>query len=218
MAEYVDWFENMFGADTSGNVDTGTGGDPGNYSGESYDAMFERVFGDVGGSPGFETVEGTSAGGGSGLVGSTFHGAPEASAPEGGSTLAGALSAGLGTLGSWFEKIAAGAGKLFTEQPSTTTRINPLTGKPEMVQSAGGGLNSLGQLLLSGAIQGLGQSSVLKWQAETAEKSKKKAFEREKTFEKEKRAEDFARKAYGVAPQIGAPTRGVGLIKQTGVA
>ena len=212
MADYVDWFENMFGADTSGNVDVGTGGDPGGYSGESYDAMFERVFGDVGSSPGFAPTYDTSAGG---PAEQTSQGGLLAGAvTSGGGTSGGFLESALGEIKGWFDSAMGAAGKLFTEQPSTTSRINPLTGKPETVQSAGGGLNSLGQLLLTGAIQGLGQGSVVKWQQERAEKEKA----RDRKLTRETRDIEYARKEYGAAPQIGAPTRGVGLIKQTGSA
>ena len=138
---------------------------------------------------------------------------PAAAAQQGGAAEEGGLFSDIGN----FVTNAGGAisnwaSKIFTNQPSTTTRINPATGKPETIEKPGGGLNSLGQLLIAGALQGVagGMASKSKQEAEAKEKKKERSFEREKI------AEGYARKEYGAAPQIGQATRGTGLLYNQG--
>jgi hypothetical protein len=204
---YEDWFQNMFDIDTSGNTDVGTGGDAGSYSGADYDAMFAQQFGTATGG------EGGGDGGGGMLAAAapeTQAGAPAGAASasySGGTDVLGSVGAfateAAGTLKEWFDK----ATKLFTEPETTKRVLNKETGQYEDV-ATGGGMNSLGKLLIAGAIQSLGQGSVMKWQAERA--SKEKAKDRAAVVAAKN--EEYRRKAYGAAPQIGTPQRGIGLI------
>lgn len=199
----ADWFSDLFpDIDTSGNVDYGTGGDPGSYSGASYDQMFEQTFGGTGAdtsayTPTYDTSGGGGGGGGGQDSASVF------------ANIGDFVTGAQNTVSGWWDEAVKLGEKLFTNPEQTTTQIDPLTKKPVQVTTAGGGLNSLGQLLISGAIQGLGQGQVMKWQAERASKEKQK----ERNFEREKRAEDFSRKPYGGAPQL-APKMGTGLIRR----
>lgn len=207
--DYDDWFSQTFNIDTSGNTDYGTGGDPGNYSGADYDAMFAKTFGSGDGSPtGMLATSETSQGAPAGAASASYTGG------SGDWTSGGALD----TIKSWGEdilgaigKAAGAAGKLFTEPEGSTMKLNPATGKYEPV-ATGGGLSSLGQLLLAGAVQSLGQGSVLKWQAERA--SKEKAKDRAAVLAAQN--EKYRRQAYGAAPQLGAPQRGIGLVGTAG--
>ena len=112
------------------------------------------------------------------------------------------------TISGWMKEATGLASKLFTNPPSSSTRIDPTTGKPVTVEKPGGGLNSLGQLLIAGAIQGVAGGYAAKAKQAAEEKEKK----RERTFKREEKAEEYARKEYGGAPQIGRVTRGTGLL------
>lgn len=205
---YDDWFEQTFGVDTSGNTDYGTGGDPGSYSGADYDAMFAEKFGSGDSSPtGMLATSETSQGAPAGAASASYTGGS-------GDFLSGALD----TIKSWGDdilgavsKAAGAAGKLFTEPEGSTMKLNPATGKYEPV-ATGGGLSSLGQLLLAGAVQSLGQGSVLKWQAERA--SQEKAKDRKAVLAAQN--EKYRRQEYGAAPQLGTPQRGIGLVGTAG--
>lgn len=200
---YEDWFQDVFKVDTSGNTEQGAG----SYSGADYDAAFAQQFGAA------------TGGGDGGLLQETQAGAPSVAASASYSSTTGDGTQGnadilnsvgtfasdaASTLKDWFDK----ATSLFTE-PETTRRVqNKETGQYEDVTSAGGGLNSLGKLLIAGAIQSLGQGSVLKWQAERA--SKEKAKDRAAVLAAQN--EKYRRAAYGGAPQLNAKRRGSGLL------
>ncbi len=208
MAEYDDWFNNTFGG-SGASSDMGGG-----YSGENYDQMFQQTFGDV---PGTSSVEDTTG------QGAAPTGAASASFTGGSFSgdVSGAIDNALGYAKTAISSLGDWASKVFTEQPSTTTRYNPATGKYEDVANAGGGLNSLGKTLLAGALQSLGTAAVAKWQNERAseEAAKGRKFsaaekEKDRQFERDKIADQNARKPYGTDTGLGVPRTGVGLINR----
>lgn len=208
---YEDWFSSMFNVDTSGNTDPGTGGDAGNYSGADYDAMFANTFGDTGGSPGFEALYGTSAGGPEGAVaGEGLLAQPAAT--EGTADSFSAFLSKMGTmLSGGLESIYSGTKSIFTTPEGTTQTAMGPDGKPVTTNVPAGGLNDLGKQLLAGAITSIGSASMLKWQEERKSKEASKvrkfqAGEAQKTrdFAAEQQAEKYRRTAYGQAPQMTA--------------
>lgn len=207
-----DWFDILFGGGGGEEVgppaylknDSGDVGPPAYLAGggerDAADA-YAALYGDTAASP---------------QGGATFGAGVTGGGPAGGGSEGGIFdnfvnSAG-STISGWWKDAGDIASKIFTNQPSTTTRVNPETGKLETVEKPGGGLSSLGQLLIAGALQGVSSGMASKSKQEAESKEKKK----ERTFEREKIAEGYARKEYGTAPQIGQATRGTGLLYNKG--
>ncbi len=199
MADYDDWFSQTFNIDTSGQGDLA---DSGGYSGGDYDAMFAQNFGDVAAPAGLTSTYGTSPGG---TADTSFTGGTGTDASSGG--FLGFVASAGGTIADAFKSAFTGAMSLFTNPEKT------VTGPDGTTKTTGGGINTLGQTLLAGALQSLGQGQVLKWQADRV--SKEKALDRRAV--KEAQAEKYRRAAYGEAPQIAQPSTGVGLIHRGGV-
>jgi hypothetical protein len=210
---YDDWFQQTFNVDTSGNTDYGTGGDPGSYSGENYDAMFADMFSNTGANAGFNLPADYGGGGGD---------QPQMPAQEDEqSALAAAWDSSKNFILDVGDTLKTGAEKLFMTPEGTATARDPITGAITS-RPVGGGLNTLGQTLLAGVLKSVGEGMNEKWKADTVAKENAKtraatAKENDlnRKLTRESRDMAYARKEYGQAPQLGTPTRGVGLIGRT---
>lgn len=200
--DYEDWFSNMFNVDTSGNTDYGTGGDPGDYSGANYDAMFASTFGGDQTTPADYSAAESSGGGGGAGEGAATNGATDS------------FTAFLGKMGDvlsgGLESIYSGAKSLFTV-PEGGTRTFMEGGKRVTEAVPGGGLNDLGKQLLAGALASIGTGAVSKWQQERREKElqNERTFraseaQKDRDFRAEQQADKYRRMVYGKAPQLAA--------------
>lgn len=212
---YDDWFQQTFGVDTSGNTDLGTGGDAGSYSGATYDSMFSDIFGGTGANQGFNLPADYGAeGGGS---------APMQSMPQeepDDSVLGDAWGSAQKFVTGVWDELKSGAEKLFVT-PAGTETTRDAQGRVT-TRDVGPALNTLGQTLLAGVLKSVGEGMATKWVAGEKAKAAKKerAFtaaeaEKNRALQRENRDIAYSRVPYGQAPQLGTPTRGVGLIGRT---
>ena len=122
---------------------------------------------------------------------------------------------------SFWEKLTTGASSIWDSISESANKLfmTPDTTDSKTDATKGGGLNTLGQTLLAGALQGISQSSLQKWQAERAAKENKLTREasaaenaKQRAFDKQQQDERYSRAEYGGSPSLGRPRRGSGIL------
>lgn len=204
----MSWFDSLFGGADASAVDVGSSFDSSQMSvpegGQSFADLLASSGGVADNTPtsSVDTSQ-MSVGDGGGSFADLYAGGSY----SGVSSLDDAYASAQGYLQNALGKIGEAWDAIFVE-PTQTQETYTRTGE-KVTSTTGGGISDIGKMLIAGAVQGLGQSQIAKWQADTAAKEAQKS----RDFAKAQQDEAYRRKAFSTTGKTpGAPARGAGLL------